>query len=323
MVVPVQRRDAHERPPETLKARFKHWQKSSAADIDGNAAIVGSLVCDADEHLNNCERAADTFGVDPVTAESARRMACEIEECPGLIVFPGLLSPALQVGLLDRLLHRDLSNPQHLTNVHLFHHMQYPDHAVSSTLNQGSFFGMERATQLLPKDATVHKPMSIEQCLRRKLRWITLGGQYDWTHKVYPDEVPPEFPKDIAQLLKAFFPEVDAQAAIVNLYTPGDILAVHRDVSEECDRGLISVSIGCDALFLVGNEDGTSHATIRLRSGDAVLMSGASRYAWHGVPKILPGTCPEYLREWPHAYPDWKGWMTSKRINLNVRQMKA
>jgi hypothetical protein len=64
-----------------------------------------------------------------------------------------------------------------------------------------------------------------------------------------------------------------------------------------------------------------------LRSGDAILMSGASRYVWHGVPKILAGTCPDWLREWPDVprqvpYRQWRGWMNNKRINLNVRQMK-
>lgn len=130
-----------------------------------------------------------------------------------------------------------------------------------------------------------------------------------------------------------------AEAAIVNLYSPGDTLSLHRDVSEECGQPLVSISIGCDGIFVVGL-DGTDDsgepnvATIRLRSGDAVLMSGASRFAWHGVPKVLGGTCPEWLENWPcHAlergdvcyarFEQWRGWMKGKRINLNVRQMFA
>jgi hypothetical protein len=72
---------------------------------------------------------------------------------------------------------------------------------------------------------------------------------------------------------------------------------------------------------------------LRLRSGDVVYMSGKSRFAWHGVPKVIPGTCPEWMQEWPAGDRDvdvdcssgefeaWRGWMASKRINLNVRQM--
>jgi alkylated DNA repair dioxygenase AlkB len=157
---------------------------------------------------------------------------------------------------------------------------------------------------------------------------MTLGGQYDWTAKRYPSESPPPFPADIKRLLKGIFPDMDAQAAIVNLYSPGDTLCIHRDVSESCDQGLVSISIGCDAIFMVGNQDGTETATIRLRSGDALYMTGSSRYAWHGVPKIIPNTCPDWLAEWPAVqnhdnalYNGWRGWMSNKRINLNVRQM--
>jgi DNA alkylation damage repair protein AlkB len=175
---------------------------------------------------------------------------------------------------------------------------------------------------------------------------MTLGGQYDWTKKVYPDEDPPPFPSDVGDLLRRFFPETRAQAAILNLYSPGDTLSLHRDVSEESEKGLISISIGCDAIFIVGLEHGVpngtdpgesaarrdvQHVAIRLRSGDAVYMSGAARFAWHGVPRIIPGSCPDWLKEWPAQpcsadgqvddFEAWRGWMGGKRINLNVRQM--
>lgn len=64
---------------------------------------------------------------------------------------------------------------------------------------------------------------------------------------------------------------------------------------------------------------------LRLRSGDAIYMSEDARYAWHGVPKVLKGTCPDYLADWPAddgRYEEWRGWMKTKRINLNVRQMR-
>ena len=167
---------------------------------------------------------------------------------------------------------------------------------------------------------------------------MTLGGQYDWTNKVYPSDTPPPFPADIKRLIEDIFP-MKAEAAIVNIYSPGDTLSLHRDVSEECDQPLLSISIGCDGIFVVGldgSEDSGEPrvATIRLGSGDAVLMSGESRFAWHGVPKVLEGTCPEWLRNWPfdptnedldcsNRFGHWQEWMNGKRINLNVRQMFA
>lgn len=177
---------------------------------------------------------------------------------------------------------------------------------------------------------------------------MTLGGQYDWTQKRYPETPPPDFPRDIKDLLEGLFPGTKAEAAIVNLYSPGDTLSVHRDVAEACGKGLISVSLGCDAIFVIGTSSSASSSqnstsqksgslgneeevpekilTLRLRSGSAVYMSGESRFAWHGVPQIVPYTCPEYLKEWPAGGPngefeDWRGWMSGKRVNLNVRQM--
>lgn len=223
--------------------------------------------------------------------------------------------------MLSLLLHRDLSDPNHKTNLHLHYDINYP-------AQHTSFFSSDLSTIAFePKDSAVHPPLTVKAALEKKLRWATLGGQYDWTNKVYPDEEPPPFPSDIAVLLQALFPDMEPEAAIVNLYSPGDTLSLHRDVSEEADRGLVSVSLGCDAIFILGLQDKTSgttqHEVLRLKSGDAVYMSGTARFAWHGVPKIVPGTCPDYLSDWPGKdFPKWKNWMSNKRINLNVRQMR-
>lgn len=165
---------------------------------------------------------------------------------------------------------------------------------------------------------------------------MTLGGQYDWTAKVYPAGKPPTFPSDITNLLQALFPDMKPEAAIVNLYSPGDTLSMHRDVAEYCAAGLLSISIGCDAIFVIGLDgqslEGESTVQVlRLKSGDAVYMDGSSRFAWHGVPQVVAGTCPEWLRNWPAGeerdedgkdlYTAWRGWMEGKRVNLNVRQM--
>lgn len=225
------------------------------------------------------------------------------------------------------MLHRDLSDPTHQTNLHLHYDIQYPkasnhesDEASSSSY--ASFFEADPSLVFTAKDPNIHKAITVQNMLDKKLRWVTLGGQYNWTTKVYPDGPPPSFPADISRLLRAAFPETEAQAAIVNFYSANDTLSMHRDVSEQCDVGLISVSFGCDGLFMISHDDGEGCEVIRLRSGDAVYMSGQSRFAWHGVPKIIPETCPTWLRDWPGPeYPFWKGWMGGKRVNLNVRQM--
>jgi len=265
---------------------------------------------------------------------------------PGLMVLPSLFRPSVQKTLLSRLLHRDLSNPNHKTNLDTHYFIPDPElearhgQAGCEEATRPSLFSLPRKSPIKfqPKDPELHKPLSIEQALQKKLRWMTLGGQYDWTKKVYPQGQQPDIPQDIADLIGGLFPDMEAQAAIVNIYSPGDTLALHRDVSEEVDRSLVSISLGCDCLFVIGlgplNEDDGEDSrtqqssrwiTLRLRSGDAVYMSKESRFAWHGVPKIVPGTCPHYLGEWPAEdpkYEEWRGWMRTKRVNLNIRQMR-
>jgi alkylated DNA repair protein alkB homolog 1 len=241
----------------------------------------------------------------------------------------------VQEKLLSRILHRDLSDPRHKTNLNLHYEVPYPvepevgseaSEIASVAINDRSFFSYSPLSEVkfTPKDSTIHRPLSISKVLQKSLRWITLGGQYDWTNKVYPDESPPAFPPDIGELLNGLFPAMKPQAAIVNLYSPGDTLSLHRDVSEKSDRGLVSISLGCDCLFVIGNQHPSDGIVIRLRSGDGIFMAEDARFAWHGVPKILPNTCPSALKLWPAGsgqFKDWRGWMGNKRINLNVRQM--
>ncbi|KAF2092275.1 hypothetical protein K490DRAFT_61716 [Saccharata proteae CBS 121410] len=349
--------DAHQRPPDCIRHVYKRYQKMKAEALDHDPDLLDLCRDGTKDHLRQVRvfsqskldeafRTFETHGPsasnDSGTDRGPNDGAVSVYEdssIPGLHIVPALLPPHVQRTLLERLIHRDLSNQVHQTNVHLHYDVPYPD-------TPPSFFSTAPSSEPLfsPKDPTIHKPLSITQFLSRKLRWVTLGGQYDWTHKVYPSSTPPPFPPDIGTLLEDLFPDMKAQAAIVNFYSPGDTLSMHRDVSEECERGLVSISIGCDGIFVIGlgpsdsedaeEDDGQRILAVRLRSGDAVYMSGPSRFAWHGVPQIVPNTCPSWLQDWPAMpgiitspddpqsdYSHWKGWMTNKRINLNVRQM--
>lgn len=257
-------------------------------------------------------------------------------------MIPSLIPGDAQRLLLSKLLHRDLADQRHKTNVHLHHLLPY--HAAERNLPKttcDSFFNMSPGSPelFLPIDAALHKHFTVSQFLKRKLRWLTLGGQYNWTEKKYPAEKAPSFPEDIANFIHHLFPTMKPEAAILNVYTPGDTLSVHRDVSEESDNELVSISFGCDGIFIVGLEpeigEQPNCVVVRLRSGDAVVMSGLARFAWHGVPQVIRNTSPGLLRDWPamadgesttpigeDPYEAWRGWMLNKRANLNIRQMQ-
>lgn len=272
-----------------------------------------------------------------------------VSDSPGLCVIPSLVSEEAQRDLLSILLHENLMNQRHKTNVHLHH--TFPSHAalskecnspLPSESGNISFFCISpksTAPLFQPLDDVVHKSFTIAQFLRKKLRWMTLGGQFDWTGKRYPPEEEPPFPKDVRNFTSTLFPCTRPEAAIVNIYRPGDVLSVHRDVSEECDNALVSYSLGCEAILVVGlkttDDEEASVVVIRLRSGDAICLSGQARFAWHGVPQVFPGTCPRHLSDWPatdpfhetaadspHPYGAWRGWMANNRVNLSVRQIR-
>ncbi|KAF5002944.1 hypothetical protein FGRMN_3 [Fusarium graminum] len=336
--------DAHEQPSDEMRAEWKGYMRQ-----DHKSLLKDPRIDDPRAPLQESGfRQISSISKEQVAKSFAHldpSLTCQVENdipiihhplLPGLLILPSLLPPAVQSILLDRLIHRDLSVQNHQTNLHLHYNLPYPE---GKNDHERSFFSISPDTpaSFIPKDPSVHKPLSINQVMQRKLHWVTLGGQYDWTNRVYPEERPPQFPDDVSRLLENLFPETVAQAAILNFYTPGDTMMMHRDVSEETDKGLISLSFGCDGLFMIAPNDiqpglqgkvsdEKQYLLLRLRSGDAIYMTQESRYAWHGVPKVLKDTCPSYLEDWPACdddrFAEWQGWMKNKRINLNVRQMR-
>lgn len=134
-----------------------------------------------------------------------------------------------------------------------------------------------------------------------KLRWVTLGRQYDWTARTYLDEAPP-LPSALSTLADAVVaaiplpPEAEVQpfdAAICNLYQsarrPSDRLGGHTDeVEPNAASPLVTLSLGLPCIFLLGGRTRFEKPTpILLRSGSALVMAGRARHAYHGVPTVL------------------------------------
>ena len=261
----------------------------------------------------------------------------------GLRFFPSLLPPECQVMLVDRLLHRELSNPLHITNIHHDYNIPFPAPLPDST-ERASFFMYPQSgkhqsvTPLNPNSS--HKPLNMAQFLQKKLRWLTLGDQYNWNTRSYPSKSPTPFPKDIAALVTSLFENAfTPESGVVLLYSAKDYMPVHRDVSEECERGLASFSLGCDGLFIIArdkhpgedernDEREQEMVVIRVRSGDVVQMGGPTRWSWHAMPRIIAGTCPSWLESWPASrkdgpkeYEKWRGYMKGKRLNISCRQV--
>jgi len=147
-----------------------------------------------------------------ILLSSIAKAELHADNVTGLIVIPSFLPSECQTILLDRMLNRDLAVPVHKTNLDLHYNIEHP--AVGK-----SFLDYDRKSVVfVAKDAELHPSLNMERVMTSKLRWMTLGGQYDWTKKRYPDGIPPSFPDDIYHLLHGAFPTMKPQAAIGTLF---------------------------------------------------------------------------------------------------------
>jgi len=137
-------------------------------------------------------------------------------------------------------------------------------------------------------------PFSVAMTNCGRLGWVsdkTGGYRYQETHPI-TGKPWPAMPKLVSQIWRnladyAALPE----ACLINFYTPGARLGLHRDEDEkDFSAPVISVSLGASARFRVGGlkrRDPTK--SIMLESGDIVILAGQSRLAYHGIDRIFPG----------------------------------
>jgi len=82
--------------------------------------------------------------------------------------------------------------------------------------------------------------------------------------------------------------------ALVNFYDDQARMGLHQDRDEISPAPVVSLSIGDTCRFRFGNPKnrGRPYQDLDLASGDLFVFGGESRLAYHGVPKIYPGTAP-------------------------------
>ncbi|MFF9912312.1 alpha-ketoglutarate-dependent dioxygenase AlkB family protein [Streptomyces sp. NPDC013457] len=82
--------------------------------------------------------------------------------------------------------------------------------------------------------------------------------------------------------------------ALVNFYDAGAgaKMGLHQDKEERSGAPVVSLSLGDRCVFRFGNTEtrGKPYTDVELSSGDLFVFGGPSRLAYHGVPKVLPGT---------------------------------
>jgi alkylated DNA repair protein (DNA oxidative demethylase) len=146
-------------------------------------------------------------------------------------------------------------------------------------------------TPRMPKSA---QPMSVRMTNCGPLGWITDAGgyRYQGTHPETGAPWPP-----IPDLLLAAWRELahyphPPEACLVNVYGAAARMGLHQDRDEEeLAAPVLSLSLGDSCLFRVGGTKRTDPTrSVRLASGDALVLGGRARLAFHGVDRILAGT---------------------------------
>jgi alkylated DNA repair protein (DNA oxidative demethylase) len=187
----------------------------------------------------------------------------------------------------------------------------YLDRAAQEHLLAALQTILAQAPLYTPRMPRTGKPMSVRMSNCGPLGWFTdeAGYRYQATH---PDTGAPWPP--IPEKLLAAWRELSGyphppEACLINFYAADARMGLHQDRDEQDFAApVVSLSLGDTCLFRLG---GTSRRdptrAFRLASGDALVLGGAARLAFHGVDRIIPGTST-LLRE-------------GGRINLTLRRV--
>jgi alkylated DNA repair protein (DNA oxidative demethylase) len=125
--------------------------------------------------------------------------------------------------------------------------------------------------------------------------------------KPFPDDLRDLARRAVAETLGG---EFSPDACIVNWYDDGARLGLHQDGAERCAAPVVTISLGDDCQFRLGNDERPTRPwhDLRLHSGDLLVFGGPARLAYHGVVRTFPGPPPPDLG------------MKRGRISITVRE---
>ena len=155
------------------------------------------------------------------------------------------------------------------------------------------------------------RPFTVRMSNLGKLGWVSdrtgyrYQGQHPETGKPWP-----AIPAQVMDIWRqvADYPH-EPEACLVNYYREGAKLGLHRDEDEEDFAApVVSLSLGDTAIFRIGGTERNGKTeTLKLASGDVLVLGGASRLRYHGIDRVL-GRSSTLLKD-------------GGRINLTLRRV--
>jgi DNA oxidative demethylase len=185
------------------------------------------------------------------------------------------------------------------------------DRAAQEALVTELRTAVAKAPLFIPLMPRTGRPFSVRMTNLGSLGWVSdrNGYRYQATH---PDTGAawPMMPAAILEIWNKVtgYPH-PPEACLVNFYQGGAKMGLHQDKDEEDFAApVVSISLGDTAVFRFGGaERGGKTSTLKLTSGDVLVMGGDARLCFHGIDRVNVGTST-LLKE-------------GGRINLTLRRV--
>ena len=145
-----------------------------------------------------------------------------------------------------------------------------------------------------PRMPGTGKPFSVQMSNLGDYGWVSdkTGYRYQKTHPETGVNWP-EIPASLQAIWQRVADyELPAEACLVNYYDASAKMGLHRDEDEkDFSAPVVSISLGDTAVFRMGGATRKGPtSSIKLDSGDVVIIGGPARMFYHGVDRILGGS---------------------------------
>lgn len=176
----------------------------------------------------------------------------------------------------------------------LRYHPGFLDRAAQEALRDAVEAVIAEAPLFRPTMPRTGKPFSVRMTNCGPMGWVSDANGYRYQPD-HPTTGRP-WPAIPAALLAAWntlglFPN-PPEACLINIYDATARMGLHQDRDEEdLAAPVVSLSLGDTAVFRVGGTERRAPTrSFRLASGDALVLGGDARLAFHGIDRILAGS---------------------------------
>jgi alkylated DNA repair protein (DNA oxidative demethylase) len=171
---------------------------------------------------------------------------------------------------------------------------EFLDRGAQEQVLQDLREAVARAPLFTPVMPGTAKPFSVRMTSMGVLGWVSdkSGYRYQASHPATGLSWP-AIPQSILAVWNAVSNYAHPpEACLVNFYGGEAKMGLHQDRDEEdFEAPVVSISLGDTALFrLGGTARGGKTQSLKLASGDVLILEGPSRLAFHGIDRVIGGS---------------------------------